>query len=57
MDAPARCEESGCDSDAAVRLHVPWDANREVCLAHARVEVQKDGIVAEPLENADEELP
>jgi len=57
MDAPDRCQEADCDSDAAVVLHVPWDANREVCLAHARTEAQKDGIVAEPMENADEELP
>jgi hypothetical protein len=57
MDAPDQCQESDCDRDAAVRLHVPWDANREVCLAHARSEAQQDGIVAEPLENAEEELP
>ena len=57
MDAPEECAEPDCERDAAVRLHIPWDANRDVCLAHARSEVQTDGIVAEPLENADEELP
>jgi hypothetical protein len=57
MDAPEECTAPDCERDAAVRLHVPWDSNRVVCLAHARSEGQKDGIVAEALENADEELP
>lgn len=43
------CAEEGCDREAAIRLHVPWDANRDVCAAHARVTAQKDGVVAEPL--------
>ncbi|MFB6165653.1 MAG: hypothetical protein ABEJ31_10885 [Haloarculaceae archaeon] len=51
------CTEEGCDTTAAVRLHVPWDENRVVCLAHARVWSQKEGVVADPLDSADEELP
>ncbi len=48
------CAEEGCERPAAVRLHVPWAENREVCTAHARVLARKDGIVAEPLEEVDE---
>lgn len=40
-----------------MRLYIPWDANRDVCLAHARSWSQKEGVVADPLESADEELP
>lgn len=48
------CAEEGCERPAAVRLHVPWAENREVCTAHARVLARKDGIVAEPLEDVEE---
>lgn len=48
------CAESDCSKPAAVRLHVPWDENREVCAAHARVLAQKDGIVADPIADEDE---
>lgn len=51
------CEEDGCESPAAVRLHVPWAANREVCAAHARPVAKKDGVVAEPLSDSDAEWP
>lgn len=51
------CEEDGCDNPAAVRLHIPWTENREVCTAHARVLVQQDGVVAEPLDGAEENWP
>jgi hypothetical protein len=51
------CAESECSRPAAVRLHVPWDENREVCAAHARVLAQKKGIVADPLEGSDGEWP
>jgi len=47
------CAEEGCEQPAAVRLHIPWTENRDVCTAHARVLVQRDGIVAEPLEGAE----
>ncbi|WP_440006547.1 hypothetical protein [Halomicrococcus sp. SG-WS-1] len=48
------CAEDDCDDEAAVRLHVPWDANREVCTSHARVLARQDGVVAEPLADAEE---
>jgi hypothetical protein len=53
----ATCTEEGCAEAATVRLYIPWDDDREVCLGHARVWAQKDGVVADPLEAADEELP
>jgi len=49
-DPDRNCAESGCDGRAAVRLHVPWAENREVCPACARALVQRDGVVAEPLD-------
>ena len=51
------CTEPDCSEPGAVRLHVPWDENRVVCTGHARVYAQRDGIVADPLNEADEELP
>lgn len=50
-----RCSEADCEERAAVRLHIPWDENHDVCPGHARVLVQRDGVVAEPLEDADSE--
>lgn len=47
------CSEDCCDRAAAVRLHVPWAGRREVCTAHARALVQQEGVVAEPLDDAD----
>ncbi|MFT4946431.1 MAG: hypothetical protein ACI8TL_000666 [Natronomonas sp.] len=51
------CSEDDCSSEAAFQLHVPWAANRAVCAGHARVASQQEGIVARPLESADEQLP
>jgi hypothetical protein len=51
------CSEPGCETAAAVRLHIPWDDNRVVCAAHARGPAQADGVVAEPLENTDASWP
>ncbi|PSQ11603.1 hypothetical protein BRC93_04890 [Halobacteriales archaeon QS_5_70_15] len=51
------CAEEDCDRPVAVRLHVPWAGQREVCAAHARVIAQQDGVVAEPLEDAEGEFP
>ena len=51
------CSEPDCSEVAAVRLHVPWDRNRVVCPAHARVLAQQDGVVAEPLEDEDGAWP
>ncbi|MFB6361483.1 MAG: hypothetical protein ABEH59_09210 [Halobacteriales archaeon] len=53
----APCAESGCEEPAAVRLHVPWSNDREVCIGHARSMVQRDGVVAEPLPEADVDWP
>ncbi|WP_227354718.1 hypothetical protein [Haladaptatus salinisoli] len=47
------CAENDCENEAAVRLHVPWAENREVCTAHARVLARQDGVVAEPLEDVE----
>lgn len=49
------CAEAECENPVAVRLHIPWDANREVCTAHARALVQQEGVVAEPFLDAAEE--
>lgn len=51
------CAEADCDRPAAVMLHVPWAEDRAVCAAHARVLASRDGVVAEPLEDAEEEFP
>lgn len=51
----AACDETNCENSAAVRLHIPWDENREVCTAHARALVQQEGVVAEPLPDAAED--
>ncbi|GAB3689893.1 hypothetical protein GCM10028857_25810 [Salinarchaeum chitinilyticum] len=52
-----RCAATACDRQAAVRLHVPWGEDRTVCAAHARSLATKDGVVAEPLGDADGEYP
>lgn len=58
MTAEGRiCEEDGCDGAAAFELHIPWKANEFVCPGHARVKARQEGIVADALDNADDELP
>lgn len=52
-----QCTEQGCDRAAAIRLHIPWDADRNVCLAHGRARAMTDGIVARPLSDTDDEWP
>ncbi|MFB6353732.1 MAG: hypothetical protein ABEJ92_06565 [Halobacteriales archaeon] len=47
------CTEPGCQKPAAVRLYVPWADDRAVCAGHARALAQQDGVVAEPLPDAD----
>ncbi|WP_226041868.1 hypothetical protein [Natrinema sp. DC36] len=42
------CAEADCERPAAVELHIPWDENRLVCAAHARVLGRQDGVVADP---------
>ena len=51
------CDEAGCTRPAGVVLHVPWDEDRAVCPAHARVLARPDGVVAEPIEGAETEWP
>jgi len=51
------CTEPDCDAPAAVLVHVPWGADRVLCAAHARPIARKDGVVAEPLEGADDAFP
>jgi len=50
------CSEEGCDRPAAVELHIPWAENRLVCAPHARVLGRRDGVVADPLPDSDEDL-
>lgn len=49
----AECSEEGCESEAAVRLYIPWGEDQDVCTAHGRALVQQDGVVAEPIEGVD----
>jgi hypothetical protein len=51
----ATCAEDGCGRTAAVRVYVPWAEDRNVCTAHARVIAQQDGVVAEPLAEAEDD--
>ncbi|WP_435318330.1 hypothetical protein [Haloarchaeobius sp. TZWSO28] len=51
------CAETGCDREAAVRLHIPWAADRDVCVAHARGFGQQEGVVTEPLDGKESEWP
>lgn len=51
------CAEDDCTDTATFELHIPWTENRYVCAGHARVESRKEGIVADPLESAGDDLP
>ena len=51
------CTQEGCEERATFELYIPWTENRVVCSGHARVEARKDGIVADPLDDADDDLP
>jgi hypothetical protein len=51
------CEIADCDRDVAVRLDVPWEGLRDVCTAHARSWAQKEGVVAMPIEEAEDQWP
>ena len=42
---------------AVVELYVPWAENRVVCAGHARVIARQDGVVADPLDEADDAWP
>lgn len=51
------CEVEDCADEATFELHVPWTDNQLVCAGHARVKARQDGVVADALAAADEELP
>lgn len=46
------CAVADCEEVAAVRLHVPWEKDRDVCVGHARTLATREGVVAEPIDNA-----
>ena len=48
------CAEEGCHRPSAIRVYVPWEADREVCLPHGRAIAAQDGVVAEPIPDEDE---
>ncbi|WP_165874880.1 hypothetical protein [Natrarchaeobius oligotrophus] len=50
------CSEDDCGRSAVVELHIPWDDNRLVCAAHARVLGRQDGVVADPLPDSADDL-
>ncbi|MFC6719980.1 hypothetical protein [Halobacteriaceae bacterium SHR40] len=51
------CAKDDCNDDATFELHIPWKANEFVCAGHARVASRQEGVVADPLDTADEDLP
>jgi hypothetical protein len=51
------CEMAGCEESATFRLYIPWTEDEYLCAGHARVRSRKDGVVADPLDSADDELP
>lgn len=51
------CAEADCEAPAAVAVYVPWGEDRAVCAAHARSIARQDGVVAQPLEDADDAFP
>lgn len=53
-DPRMECARDDCGREAAVRLHVPWADDEEVCAAHARAAARQDGVVAVPLTDAEE---
>lgn len=50
----ATCDVDDCDEKATVELHIPWRENQLVCSGHARVMSRKDGIVPDPIGDADD---
>lgn len=51
------CAHEACDTEATFELHIPWTENEFVCAGHARVRGRQEGIVADPMDDADETLP
>jgi hypothetical protein len=54
---PDRCAEPDCERPATVRVHVPWEADRDVCTAHGRALSAQDGVVAVALDPDRDLLP
>jgi len=52
-----QCAHEDCESEASFELHIPWAENEFVCAGHARVRSRQEGVVADALADADEELP
>lgn len=48
------CAEPDCNREVAVVVYVPWGEDRPVCAPHGRVLGRQDGVVAEPIADADE---
>lgn len=44
------CAESDCGQPVAVRLHIPGEENRLVCIDHGRARAQEAGVVGELLD-------
>lgn len=57
VPADMNCAAEGCESEATFELHIPWTDNEFVCAGHARVRAQQEGVVADPLDGADEHMP
>lgn len=51
------CQEAGSDRSRTVRLHIPWAADRDVCVSHGRGLAQQAGVVAVPLPDRESEWP
>lgn len=51
------CAHEECDTEATFELHIPWKENEFVCAGHARVRGRQEGIVADPMDDADDTLP
>ena len=45
------CAEEGCERPAAIRVYVPWEEDRDVCLPHGRAIAAQEGVVGEPLDD------
>ena len=52
-----KCAEDDCSREATYELHIPWTENSYVCAAHARVLSRQDGVVADAMDTASDELP
>jgi hypothetical protein len=51
------CEKADCKETATFELDIPWKENERVCAGHARVAARQEGVVADALGTADDDLP